>query len=285
MLAARYDALLFDLDGVLFRGDEPVTNAPETMRRLRESGARIVFLTNNSSRRPEQVAAKLTRLGIAADPAEVVTSALATADLLADRGVRSAYAIGGDGVIGALEAADISVVDGEPTGVSHVVVGIDDDLTYAKLRTACVLVQGGACLVATNADRTFPGPGGQLWPGAGALVAAITTATGVEAEVVGKPFPPLFESALRRSGGTNPLVIGDRLDTDIAGADALGWDSLLVLTGVSDRTELETSPFHPTYVAPDLTVLLRDDVASEARRAQEPKARDVDEPEAPEPQR
>jgi glycerol 3-phosphatase-2 len=284
MLAAGYDALLFDLDGVLFRGDEPVPDAPETMGALRESGARIVFLTNNSSRTPEQVAAKLTRLGIAADPAEVVTSALATADLLAGRGVGSAYAIGGDGVVGALEAAGISVVDGEPGDVSHVVVGIDDDLTYAKLRIACVLVQRGAHLVATNADRTFPASGGELWPGAGALVAAITTATGVEAEVVGKPFPPLFESALRRSGGTNPLVVGDRLDTDVAGAEALGWDSLLVLTGVSDRRELETSPFHPTYVGSDLTVLLRD-VAPEARQAEEPDVGDVEQPEAREPQR
>jgi glycerol 3-phosphatase-2 len=262
MLAARYDALLFDLDGVLFRGDEPVANAPETVAAMREVEARIVFVTNNSSRTPEQVAAKLTRLGIAADPAEVVTSALATADLLAERRVESAYAIGGEGVIRALENAGISVLDGEPARVSHVVVGIDEDLTYAKLRTACVLVQAGAHLVATNADRTFPSSGGQLWPGAGALVAAIMAATGVEAEVVGKPFPPLFESALRRSGGTKPLVIGDRLDTDIAGAEALGWDSLLVLTGVSDRRELDGSPFRPTYVAPDLTALLREARAS-----------------------
>ena len=258
MLAAQYDALLFDLDGVLFRGDEPVPNAPETIRTVREIDARIVFVTNNSSRTPEQVAAKLTRLGIAADPAEVVTSALATADLLAERRVESAYAIGGAGVIRALEDAGISVLDGEPADVSHVVVGIDEDLTYAKLRTACVLVQAGAHLVATNADRTFPSSGGQLWPGAGALVAAIMAATGVEAEVVGKPFPPLFESALRRSGGAKPLVIGDRLDTDIAGADALGWDSLLVLTGVSDLRELEVSRVQPSYVAPDLTALLRD---------------------------
>jgi HAD superfamily hydrolase (TIGR01457 family) len=270
MLAARYDVLLFDLDGVLFRGDEPVANAPETVGTLREMDARIVFLTNNSSRTPEQVAAKLTRLGIAAEPEEVVTSALATADLLAERRVESAYAIGGEGVIRALENAGISVLDGEPARVSHVVVGIDEDLTYAKLRTVCVLVQAGAHLVATNADRTFPSSGGQLWPGAGALVAAIMAATGVEAEVVGKPFPPLFESALRRSGGANPLVIGDRLDTDIAGADALGWDSLLVLTGVSDLRQLEASPVRPTYVAPDLTALVRDDVEPGARNVEEP---------------
>jgi HAD superfamily hydrolase (TIGR01457 family) len=266
MLAAKYDALLFDLDGVLFRGDEPVPHAPETIGALRQAGARIVFLTNNSSRTPEQVAAKLTGLGVVADPAEVVTSALATADLLAERGVKSAYAIGGDGVIRALEDAGISVLDGEPARVSHVVVGIDEDLTYATLRTACVLVRGGAHLVATNADRTFPSSGGQIWPGAGALVAAIMVATDVEAEVVGKPFPPLFESALRRSGGEKPLVIGDRLDTDIAGADALGWDSLLVLTGVSDWRELEASPIRPTYVAPDLTALLSDDDSSEGQK-------------------
>lgn len=256
MLAARYDALLFDLDGVLYRGDEPVPGAPETIDALRDAGAHIVFLTNNSSRTPEQVCAKLVAMGISAVHSEIVTSAVATADLLASRGGGSAFVLGGDGVTSALANAGLEVLDGEPATADLVVVGIDDDLTYAGLRTACVLVRRGARLVATNSDRTFPANGGELWPGAGALVAAVTTATGVEAEVVGKPHAPLFETALRRAGGTTPLVIGDRLDTDIAGADALGWDSLLVLTGVSSRDELAASPFRPTYVAHDVTALL-----------------------------
>lgn len=254
MLAERYDALLFDLDGVLYRGDEPVRHAPETMAALREAGARVVFVTNNSSRTPEQVAAKLEGLGVAAAAAEVVTSALATADLLAPSG-GTAYVVGQDGIRTALADAGIEVVDGEPDRVDHVVVGVDVGATYASLRTACVLVQRGARLVATNPDRSFPAAGA-LWPGAGALLAVITETTGATAEVVGKPFAPLFEYARARSGAAAPLVIGDRLDTDIAGAAALGWDSLLVLTGVTSADELDAAPMRPTYVARDLRALL-----------------------------
>jgi HAD superfamily hydrolase (TIGR01450 family) len=215
----------------------------------------VVFLTNNSSRTPEQVAAKLRRIGIEARPSEVVTSALATADLLAGRGGGSAFVVGQDGIRRALLDAGIEVIDGEPERVDHVVVGVDVEATYAKLRTACVLVQRGAHLVATNPDRSFPAVGA-LWPGAGALLAVITETTGADAEVVGKPFAPLYETARARSAATTPLVIGDRLDTDIAGAEALGWDSMLVLTGVSTRSEIELSGIRPTYVAEDLRRLL-----------------------------
>jgi HAD superfamily hydrolase (TIGR01457 family) len=266
MLAARYDALLFDLDGVLYRGDEPVPHATGTMAALRAAGARMVFLTNNSSRTPEQVAAKLTGLGIEADPVEVETSALATADLLATRGGGTAFVVGQEGIRRALADAGIRIVDGEPERVDHVVVGVDVEATYAKLRTACVLVERGASLIATNPDRSFPVPGA-LWPGAGALLAVVTETTGASAEVVGKPFAPLFEAASRRAGSTTPLVVGDRLDTDIAGAQALGWDSLLVLTGVSSRADLDGPAPRPTFVAEDLRALLEDggDASSRAR--------------------
>ncbi len=254
MLASRYDVLLLDLDGVLYRGDEPVAHALEAMVALRRSGIRVIFLTNNSSRTPQQVASKLEGLGVAADPSEVVTSALATADLLAARG-GSVFVVGQDGIRRALAEAGLEILDGEPDHVDHVVVGVDVEATYAKLRTACVLVERGAHLVATNPDRSFPVPGA-LWPGAGALLAVVTETTGASAEVVGKPFAPLFESARRRAGASSPLVVGDRLDTDIAGAVNLGWDSFLVLTGVSTREELASSDVRPTYVAEDLRVLL-----------------------------
>jgi glycerol 3-phosphatase-2 len=266
MLATAYDALLFDLDGVLYRGDEPIPGAAETIAALRDSGSRIVFLTNNSSRTPDRVAAKLTGLGIPADPAEVVTSALATADLLAARGGGTAFVIGGEGIVDALSEAGLGLVDGRPDRADYVVIGIDDDLTYGRLRDACVLIQRGARLIATNADGSYPAAGGELWPGAGALLAAIVAATGASAEVVGKPYAPLFEAALRRAAGTTPLVIGDRLDTDVAGANALGWDSLLVLTGVAHRDELEASPVRPTYVAEDLSALLLDPVPTGERQ-------------------
>ena len=255
MLLGRYDVVLFDLDGVLYRADETVEHAPEAVGAAREHGVRIVFLTNNSSRTPDQVAAKLVGHGIDARAEEVVTSALATAELLASRGGGTAYVVGMEGVRRALADAGIEVLDGEPERVDHVVVGVDLDATYATLRTAGVLVQRGARLVATNPDVSYPTPDA-LWPGAGALLAAITATTGAEAEVVGKPYAPLFEVALERAGGGTPRVVGDRLDTDIAGAAGLGWDSLLVFTGVATREDVERSDVHPTYVADDLRVLI-----------------------------
>jgi len=255
MLADAYDCLLFDLDGVLYRGDAVVPGAPETLDELRGSGARPVFLTNNSSRTPEQVVVTLGGFGIGARPEEVVTSALATAELLAQRGGGRAFVVGQEGVRRALADAGIEVVDGEPERADLVVVGFDGHVTYERLKTACLLVQRGARLVATNPDASYPAADG-LWPGAGALLAVITTTTGAEPEIVGKPFAPLFEAARRRGGGGRPLVIGDRLDTDIEGAARLGWDSMLVLTGVSTRHEAETTGPRPTFVADDVRALL-----------------------------
>lgn len=265
MLAARYEALLFDLDGVLFRGDETIAGATATASALRDAGARMVFLTNNSSRTPDQVADKLRSHGIEARPSEVVTSALATADLLAARGGGTAFVVGQDGIRRALSAAGLELVDGEPDRADWVVVGVDTEVTYAKLRTACLLVQRGARLIATNPDRSLP-VRGSVWPGAGALLAVVTETTGATAEVVGKPFAPLFEAALRRAGGGVPLVIGDRLDTDIAGAALLGWDSLLVLSGVTTHAEIAGSPYAPTFVADDVSVLVRDDAQNASGR-------------------
>jgi glycerol 3-phosphatase-2 len=124
------------------------------------------------------------------------------------------------------------------------------------LKDASVLVQRGVPLVASNADASFPAPGGESWPGAGALLAAIETTTGTRGEVVGKPEPPLFERALASAGGGRPLVVGDRLDTDIAGAARLGWDSVLVLTGDARREDVEASSWTPRFVVVDLSGLL-----------------------------
>jgi len=254
VLADGYDAFLFDLDGVLYRGNEPVRAAPEAVARLRSMGRRIAFVTNNSSRTPDAVARQLGEVGIVARVDEVETSALATADLLAARGIRNAFVVGEQGVIEALQARGVSVLEGEVDGAEAVVVGWDRGATYAKLRTASLLVERGATLIATNADASFPASNGR-WPGAGALLAAIETTTGARAEVVGKPNAPLLRAALERAGGGTPLLIGDRLDTDIAGAMALGWDSLLVLTGVTVRADLGGSSAAPTYVGDDLSVL------------------------------
>lgn len=254
-LADGYDPLLFDLDGVLFRGTEVVPGGPETLAALRAEGHRLVFVTNNSARTPEAVAEMLRELGYEADPAEVVTSALATAELAGSRGYATAFVIGEEGIRRALAEVGTRVLDGEPERADCVVVGWDRQVTYAKLRRACLLVQRGAALIATNDDRAFPAPDG-LWPGAGALLAVVTTTTGVEAEVVGKPHPLLYRAAVRRIGDGRPLVIGDRPETDIAGANALGWDSVLVLSGVTDAEVARTLEIRPTYVVPDVTALL-----------------------------
>jgi HAD superfamily hydrolase (TIGR01457 family) len=255
MLAERFDAFLFDLDGVLYQGDEPVPGAPEAVAALRALGKGVAFVTNNSSRTPEAVAAKLRSVGIEAVAGEVETSGLTTAALLAERGVPDAYVIGGEGVRRALADAGILVLEGDPDTAGAVVVGFDPEVDYAMLRRASLLVQAGVPFIATNPDASFPAGDGERWPGAGAIVAAVETTTGVRAEVIGKPNPPIFRAALDRAGGGRPLMIGDRLDTDIAGAVAAGWPSFLVLTGISTREDVRAYGFAPTYIWDDLSLL------------------------------
>jgi glycerol-1-phosphatase len=260
LIAETYDAFLFDLDGVLYRGSDPVPHAAASVARLRELGKRVAFVTNNSARTPPQVAERLRSVGVEADVAEVETSALATAATLAAREVRTAFVVGGTGIVEALSDAGIEVLSGEPPRAEVVVVGWDRDADYAKLRVASVLVERGAALVATNPDASFPAADGTRWPGAGALLAVIETTTGMRADVIGKPYPPLLQKSLERAGGGRPLLIGDRLDTDIAGAVGVGWDSMLVLTGISTALEAHASPTQPTYIAADLRELFADGI-------------------------
>jgi glycerol-1-phosphatase len=256
MLADHYDGFLFDLDGTIYRGDEPTLGAPETIERLREMGKGLAFMTNNSSRTPEDVAAHLNSIGLAVSAAEVVNSAEPTSDLVRERHVRRAFVIGEGGLRSALIGAGIDVLEGEPDEADVVIVGLDTSVDYARLRTATVLLQRGARLVASNADASFPAAQGWNWPGAGAILAAIETATGEKAEVVGKPHRPIFEASHAVAGGGKPLVVGDRLDTDIEGARRLRWDSALVLTGISRREDLRGAGFSPTYVIDDLRSLV-----------------------------
>ena len=253
-IADRYDAFLFDLDGVIYRGDDPVPGAADSLTRLRSLGKRVSFVTNNASATPSSVVDRLAATGVEAAADEIETSALATAALLATRGIARVFVVGEEGTHAALVGVGIEIVDdGSP--VDAVVVGLDRTADYDTIRTAGLLVDGGAAFIATNPDGSFPAPGGVRWPGAGALVAAVEATTQVRAEVVGKPNAPIFHAALERAGGGVPLVVGDRLDTDIAGAVALGWDSLLVLTGISTRADAEASDTPPTYVGPDLRTL------------------------------
>ena len=255
MIAEGYDAFLFDLDGVLYRGDQPVPAAAETVQALRQMGKRVAFVTNNSSRTPADVVAHLATVGVPATIDEVETSALTAAAGLRKLDITSVYVIGERGLREALEASGIAIVGpDEPT--QAVVVGWDRSLTYDALRAASLAVQRGARLFASNADITYPAPDGTTWPGTGVTVLALEAATAKRATIFGKPYPPILRAALERAGGGRPLVIGDRIETDIEGAHRLRWDSLLVLTGIASREDHQAAAIPATYVVDDLSTLI-----------------------------
>jgi glycerol-1-phosphatase len=257
MIAEHYEAFLFDLDGVLYRGDQPVPGAAGAIRALRDLGKRVAFVTNNSSRTPQQVVSHLSSVGVEAGVDEVETSSLTAASGLRDVGVGAAFVIGEHGLRAALEAAGVTIV-GPDEPADAVMVGWDRSLTYDALRAGSLAVQRGARLFASNADPTYPAPDGTTWPGAGVIVLALEAATGQRATVFGKPNAPILEAARARAGGGRPLVIGDRIETDIEGARRLRWDSMLVLTGISTREDLRRAGIAATYVAEDLSALVTD---------------------------
>jgi 4-nitrophenyl phosphatase len=246
--------LVCDLDGVVYRGNLPVPGSDIALGALDAAGWKIIFSTNNSGRTPEEVADRIRSItGYPARPEQVVTSAAAAAAMLADTKPLT-FVLGGNGITDALEKAGIPVTS-SGTGADAVVVGLATGLTYDWLRTAASAVMAGARLVATNDDPTFPAEDG-LWPGAGAMVAAVETASGVKAEVAGKPFAPMRD-IIRRNLGPGPVwVVGDRPDTDLALAWAEpGWKAALVLTGVArDDHDLGGSP---DLVAGDLAEVAR----------------------------
>lgn len=253
-LLAAHDALLFDLDGTLFRGSTPLPGATELVARAANGGHRIGYLTNNGSRRPHRVAEHLTDLGFTATPENVVTSGQAAARLLAERLPAGATVL----VVGSTDLRDEIADAGLSTtevadGANGVVQGHSPDTCWPRLAEAGLAIRAGALWVACNVDATLPTERGEL-PGNGAMVAALRTATGMDPLVAGKPEPWLFTEAVRRVEATKPLVIGDRLDTDMAGANAAGLPSLMVLTGVSDaRAALEAVVRErPTYLGADL---------------------------------
>lgn len=257
-LLARYDALLLDLDGTVYRGKDAVPGAVEAVAAARAAGVGIRFVTNNASRAPQEVADHLAELGFNAVLGEVSTSAQAGAAMVADRvPVGSAVLVlGADALAHEVELLGLRPVREAAQDVVAVVQGLSQDLGWRELAEACVVIRTGALWVACNVDATLPTERGLL-PGNGSLVAALRTATGQEPLVAGKPATPLLEQAAKSLGAQRPLVVGDRLDTDIAGAFHAGMDSLLVLTGVSTEAEARELPEaqRPTYVAQDLSVL------------------------------
>ena len=258
-LVDGYDLVIFDLDGVVYLGTEPVPGAVEAVNRLHELGVAVVYATNNAARRPDEVALLLTGLGVPAVADEVLTSPQAAAALLADRLPAGAKVliVGTEALASAVAGVGLTPVPSADDAPVAVVQGYGPKVGWPELAEACVAVRAGALWVATNADRTLPSVRGPL-PGNGSLVAAVATALGRGPdETVGKPAPTLFERAARRAGATRPLVVGDRLDTDIDGANRAGMDSLLVLTGVGTPKDVLTAapPQRPTYLAADLSGL------------------------------
>ncbi len=258
LLSQLYDVALLDLDGVVYVGAHPVRHAPQALQAARRDGMRLAFVTNNASRPPERVATHLTDIGVEASPAEVVTSAQAAARMLAERlpDGSKVLVVGGEGLEVALRERDLVPVASADDGPVAVVQGFSPHVDWRMLAEGTYAVAAGLLWVATNLDPVVPTDRGRA-PGNGTLVHAIRTATGREPLAAGKPEPPMHREAMLRSNATRPLVVGDRLDTDVEGANAAGVDSLLVLTGVTDPDELVLAPprLRPTYVGHDLRAL------------------------------
>ncbi|WP_432906024.1 HAD-IIA family hydrolase [Micromonospora matsumotoense] len=254
-----YALVVFDLDGVIYLIDRPIPGAVEALGALRAEGRSVAFATNNASRRSSEVADLLTGMGVPADPAEVLTSAAAAAELLRDRlpAGSAVLVVGAEALRAEIRAVGLTPVDRADAAPVAVVQGYGPQVGWADLAEASVAIRAGASWVATNTDRTLPSGRGPL-PGNGSLVAALRHALDRAPDVVvGKPEPALFATAARRAGTGRTLVVGDRLDTDIEGARRAGLDSLLVLTGVSDVPELlaAAEQRRPTHVAADLAGL------------------------------
>ncbi len=254
-LVDRYDALLVDLDGTLLLAGTVVPHAPEAMAAARSAGAKVLVVTNNASRSPAEVARRLTDRGIPTVGDEVVNSPQAAAVLLAHshRAGDPVLVVGTDALAQAVRDVGLVPVRSADDHPVAVVQGYSPDTGWRDLAEACLAIGAGADWVATNMDSTLPTDRGML-PGNGSLVAALVTATGRHPRVAGKPQRPLLDAAADRVGAKRPLVVGDRLDTDIAAACAAGMDSLMVLTGVSGVPDVLASPreLRPTYVATDL---------------------------------
>lgn len=257
-LLDAYDALLLDLDGTVFAGHQALPNAVESLARTQVPR---FFVTNNASRRPPEVAAHLTDLGFEATPELVVTSAQSAARLLSEHlqpGSR-ALVIGTDGLAQEVREVGIGVTRSADDRPAAVIQGHSPDTGWAQLSEAALAIRAGALWIATNVDATLPSERGLL-VGNGSMVAALKHATDTEPLVAGKPAAPLMADAIARSRSRKPLVVGDRLDTDIEGAHAVGLHSALVLTGVSTVSDLLVAPpeQRPTYVLADLAGLFED---------------------------
>ncbi len=253
-------SLILDMDGVLWKGDAPIGNLPAIFDCIHARGLKVAFATNNGSQTPDQYVGRLARFGVDIEPWQIVTSALGVADLLSKKFPSGGpvFAIGGAGVMTALHDKGFELLSLETAAQAQAVVfGIDIKINFEKMREATLLVRSGVPFYATNSDKTFPTPRGEI-PGAGAWISVIITATGVEPIYAGKPEPLLIEIACERLGTEKgqTLVIGDRLETDIAGGQASDCPVALVLSGVTRREQAEMWRPLVNIIAKDLAELI-----------------------------
>ncbi len=253
--------LIVDMDGVLWKDSSPIGDLRVVFEEISRTGLKITLATNNATLTVADNLAKLSGFGVSLEPWQVVTSSEALAAVLCERFPRrgTVFVVGEAGVESALEHVGfrVGVDPADDTPVVAVVAGLDRDLTYQKLRRAASHIRSGAAYYGTNPDPTFPTPGG-LIPGAGAILAALTAATGSQPIVIGKPAPYLFRIASERMrlSKDQVLVVGDRLETDIDGGNAWGARTALVLSGVSTRDQLKDRHPAPDLVAASLTELV-----------------------------
>jgi len=260
MIPNHIKSLILDMDGVIWRADMPIGDLPSIFNRIRERGLKFVFATNNATKTSEQYVSRLSRLGVQVESWQVITSAQAVSHILTRQfppGTKI-FMIGEDGIRQALEANgyDVLAVEDAPQAEA-VVMGIDHEVNFQKMSEATYLVRSGVPFYATNPDKTFPTPRGEI-PGAGAWYSVVVTATGVQPTVAGKPHPFLMELALEKLGTTKDesLVVGDRLETDIAAGQGVGCPTALVLSGVSTMQQADNWRPAPDLIAADLTKLV-----------------------------
>jgi 4-nitrophenyl phosphatase len=258
-IAGKFAGLILDMDGVLYRGQEALPGARTLFEALRANKVSFILLTNNATLTARDFANKLARMGIEVEPDSILTSAGATAIYLRQHFPEggTVYVLGEEGLVSYVGGMPRFQVGEDNPG--FVVAGLDFDFDYAAMRRACSAIRRGARFIATNADATLPVEGGDLWPGAGSIVASIQTCSGVTPTVIGKPNTYMGDMALEKLGlpRDKVLCVGDRLETDILFGARAGTPTALVLTGVSRLEDIEGAEARPDYIYEDLPHLMR----------------------------
>jgi HAD superfamily hydrolase (TIGR01450 family) len=258
VLIDHFDSLLLDLDGVVYRGKQAISGAAESISKAQQMGKKVGYITNNASRTPSQIAEQLRGYGISLEDRDVIGSARAAAKLLATKidSRSKVLVVGGEGLRSEVATLGFELVSRSEDKPDAVIQGFSPDVGWKDLAEAAFAINNGAIWIATNQDWTLPLEKG-IAPGNGTLVGAVHTAVGILPEFAGKPFRPIFDSALNELELQNPLVIGDRLDTDIKGAITASLSSAVVLTGIARNKELlgAKSDERPNFILSDMTGL------------------------------